>query len=276
MSTLNIEIALSPNFRKGREGNKILAIVNHITAGLMPGALNWMLNPLAKVSAHYLVSKNGRIIQMVADEDSAFAVGNVNRPNWSLYDGSNPNDYTLSIEHEALAGESLTQQQYQASLELHWMLISKWQIPIDRDHIIGHYRLDSINRQNDPGDRFPWDRLLADLKAKLLDQAGLAAVNIELEGQLIDGLIINNRAYAPVRELFTILGRSISWDAFMHTVRILAFKPNQPPAIKIVIGSKVLGGFILDNSAYASVREICEALGHKVSWEESSKTVIIE
>ena len=272
MSSPKIETALSPNFRRGRQGYKIVAIVNHITAGLMPATLNWLLNPTAKVSAHYLVTKDGRIIQMVADEDTAFAVGIVNNPTWMLYDGSNPNNYTLSIEHEALAGESLTEQQYQASLALHWMLISKWQIPVDRDHIIGHDRLDSINRRNDPGSKFPWQRLISDLKVKLLEKANLAAVNIDLEGQLIDGLIINNRAYAPVKELFGVLGRSVSWDAFTRIVHVLAVKPD----VKIVIGEKVLGGFIKENSAYASVRAICEALGHKVTWNESAKTVTIE
>lgn len=276
MSSPKIELVLSPNFRKGREGHRILAIVNHITDGLMPATLNWLLNPLAKVSAHYLVTKNGRIIQMVVDEDTAFAVGNVNRPNWPLYDGTNPNYYTLSIEHESLAGESLTEPQYQASLELHWLLISKWQVPIDRDHIIGHYRLDSINRQNDPGVSFPWERLLVDLKAKLLAHAGLSAINVALEGKTVNGLIIDNRAYAPVRELFTILGRSISWDAFTRTVHVVTDKTMLPPAVKIKIGPKVLSGFMMEDSAYASVRAICEALGHKVSWDESTRTVIIE
>ncbi len=272
MSSPIIETALSPNFRRGRQGYKIVAIVNHITAGLMPGTLNWLLNPTAKVSAHYLVTKNGRIIQMVADEDTAFAVGSVNNPTWPLYDGSNPNNYTLSIEHEALAGEGLSEQQYQASLALHWMLISKWQIPVDRDHIIGHYRLDSINRQNDPGSNFPWEGLLSDLKLKLLAQADLAAVNINLDGQLINGLIINNRAFAPVKELFGVLGRSVSWDAFTRIVHVLTVKPD----IKIVIGDKVLAGFIKENSTYASVKAICEALGHKVTWNERTKTVTIE
>lgn len=269
MSSPKIETALSPNFRRNRQGYNIVAIVNHITDGLMPGTLNWLLNPASKASAHYLVSKTGRIIQMVADEDTAFAVGNVNRPNWPLYNGNNPNYYTLSIEHEALAGDSLTEVQYLASLELHWILIKKWQIPVDRDHIIGHYRLDSINRQNDPGPNFPWERLISDLKAKLF---GLTSVTVEVERQRINGLIFENRAYAPVRELAEVLGRVISWDDFTRTVHVLPVQPD----IKIVAGKKVLAGFIKDNSTYASVRAICEALGHKVIWDESNRTIIIE
>lgn len=272
MNSIKIETILSPNFRRGRQGYKIIAIVNHITAGLMPATLNWLLNPSSKVSAHYLVTKSGRIIQLVDDEDTAFAVGNVNQPNWPLYNGSNPNNYTISIEHEALAGEGLTDEQYQATLELHGMLISKWKIPVDLDHIIGHSRLDSINRANDPGSGFPWKELLSDLKMKLLEQAGLAPVTVELEGQRIDGVIINNRAYAPVKELFDVLGRSVNWDAFMRIVKVLALQPD----VKVVASNKVFAGYIKGSNTYAAIRPVCEALGHKVSWDEKSKTVNIE
>ncbi|MGI5921080.1 MAG: N-acetylmuramoyl-L-alanine amidase [Syntrophomonadaceae bacterium] len=161
---MQIQQAASSNYTTGRKGRKIIAIVNHITAGLMPGTLSWMQNPAAKASARYLVTKAGQIYQLVKDENVAWHAGIVNKPNWPLYDGTNPNYYTIGIEHEALAGEALTEQQYQATLWLHRQLIAKWGIPVDRDHIIGHYRLDSVNRKNDPGQGFPWDRLFNDLK----------------------------------------------------------------------------------------------------------------
>lgn len=154
----------SPNYTPGRAGRKPIAIVNHITAGLNPGALQWLQNPKARVSVHYLVSKKGEIFQLVKEEDTAWANGAVNQPHWPLYDGSNPNYYTLSIEHEALAGEGLTDRQYQASLWLHQQLINRWGIPIHADFIIGHYRIDSVNRKNCPGLNFPWDSLFADLR----------------------------------------------------------------------------------------------------------------
>ena len=153
----------SPSYSVGRRGRKIIAIVNHITAGLMPGTLNWLRNPSAKVSAHYLVTKGGVVYQLVKDEDTAWHAGAVNKPSWPLYDGSNPNYYTIGIENEGLAGESLTEAQYLATLELHRILVKKHSIPLDQNHIIGHYRLDSVNRKNDPGLGFPWNRLFKDL-----------------------------------------------------------------------------------------------------------------
>lgn len=144
---------------------KPIAIVNHITAGRYPGCLNAMLNPAHKASSHYLVTKDGQIFQLVRDEDSAWANGKVNKPTWLLYKvGINPNNYTLSIEHEALSGEGLTEQQYQATLWLHKQLIDRWGIPVDEEHIIGHNRIDSVDRPNDPGPNFPWARLFNDLK----------------------------------------------------------------------------------------------------------------
>lgn len=272
MSSPVIETALSPNFRRGRQGYSIIAIVNHITDGLMPGTLNWMLSTESKVSAHYLVTKTGRIIQMVADEDTAYAVGNVNQPTWTLYDGSNPNNYTLSIEHEALSGEGLTEAQYQSTMALHWQLISKWQIPIDRNHIIGHYVLDSINRLNDPGANFPWEQLMADLQNKLLEQAGLASVAVEVDGKRVNGVIVNNRSYVPVKDIFAILGREVTWDEYTRIVHVLAAQPDA----KIAAGNKTFDGYIRNNTTYAAIRPIAEALGHKVSWNQNSKTVTIE
>jgi len=158
------EWASSPNYSKGRNGRKIIAIVNHITAGTFPGCLSWMRNPQAKASAHYLVTRQGKVYQMVRDEDTSWHAGAVNKPNWKLYDGTNPNRYTIGIEHECLSGGLLTDAQYKATVELHKMLIAKYNIPIDKDHIIGHYRIDSVNRPNCPGPSFPWDRLFSDLK----------------------------------------------------------------------------------------------------------------
>jgi len=163
-----IEWVGTKNFWKGRDGKKIIAIVNHITAGLYPGCLGWLKNPTSKASANYLVLKDGSILQLVKDEDSAWANGKVNKPNWKYYDGTNPNRYTLSIEHEALQGEGLTEQQYRATLYLHHYLVIKHDIPIDEDHIIGHYRIDSVDRINCPGSKFPWKELFKDLKKDYL------------------------------------------------------------------------------------------------------------
>lgn len=172
-----IKWAGSPNY-SSRSGRQPIAIVDHITAGLMPGCLTWMQNPKAKASAHYLVTRSGEVYQLVKDEYAAWHAGAVNKPSWSLYDGTNPNRYTIGIEHEGYPDEPLTEAQYQATLQLHRELIGKYSIPIDTDHIIGHYRIDSVNRPNCPGPKFPWYRLFNDLRG---------VIDVALEKWMIDG-----------------------------------------------------------------------------------------
>lgn len=267
---MHIDWAKSPNYRTGRKERQIIAIVNHITAGLMPGTLSWLQNPSAQASAHYLVTKNGQIYQLVKDEDTAWHAGIVNQPNWHLYDGTNPNYYTLGIEHEALAGEYLTEQQYQATLWLHQQLISRWNIPIDRNHIIGHDCLDSVNRPNDPGPNFPWDRLFADLSGTQPE------VYIEVGDTVITGIIIENRAYGPLRELGPALGSKVSWDGNTNTVLVEPAIPVGITGIKVIVINRCLSGVNINNRAFVSVRDLAESLGHQVSWDGTSNTVIIK
>ena len=223
---MNIQWAGSPNFTAGRNGKKIIAIVNHITAGLMPGTLSWMRNPAAKASAHYLVTKAGEIYQLVREEDTAWHAGIVNKPNWPLYDGSNPNRYTIGIEHECRSGGELTEAQYHATLWLHKQLIQKYGIPANADYIIGHNRIDAINRPNDPGPLFPWQRLIADLTGQGGKyKPGIVTVPIILPtGKKIEGPILNidgeDRTYVPVRELAEALGHVVGWNEATRTVTI--------------------------------------------------------
>lgn len=267
---MQIEWAPSPNYRAGRNGRTPIAIVNHITAGLMPGTLSWLKNPAAQASSHYLVTKVGGIYQLVKDEDTAWHAGIVNRPNWSLYDGTNPNSYTLGIEHEAMAGETLTEQQYEATLWLHQQLIAKWRIPIDRDHIIGHYRLDSVNRANDPGPGFPWDRLFNELSA-----TEKPTVNIRIGSIVLDGIMIGNSSYGPIRALSEALGRQVKWWAEENLVIILSPGARDQSTVNVAIVSNFIPAVMVGEKAYAPVRAVTEALGYQVDWDGASNTVII-
>ena len=274
---MQIHWASSPNYTSGRRGRKIIAIVNHITAGLMPGTLNWLQNPTAMASTHYLVTKAGVVYQLVKDEDTAWHAGIVNKPSWSLYDGSNPNYYTLGIEHEALAGESLTETQYQATLELHLMLIKKHNIPLDRNHIIGHYLLDGVNRKNDPGPGFPWKRLLNDLVMPNTTDNSTKII-IDTGNNSINGFLHEDRAYGPVREIATALGWQVEWLNEARTAVLLPppdREDNKANAARVVIASRSLAVTILGDKAFAPVRQMAEAMGYKVDWNSENRTVKI-
>ncbi|MBC2722046.1 N-acetylmuramoyl-L-alanine amidase [Desulfosporosinus sp.] len=154
----------SPNFSSSR-GYRTIAIVNHIMEGTLAGTDSWFANSASKVSSHFGVGKNGEIHQYVDLKNHAWANGSVNKPNWPLLIPEvNPNYYTVSIEHEGKSGEVMPEAQYKATLALHRWLVGTLGIPVTKDTIIGHHRIDSINKSRCPGTEFPWDRLFMDLQ----------------------------------------------------------------------------------------------------------------
>lgn len=67
-----IEYKESPN-QSLRKGPKIDMIVIHATGDdSFDGALSWMLNPKSQVSAHYLVGKDGKVVQLVKESKKAW------------------------------------------------------------------------------------------------------------------------------------------------------------------------------------------------------------
>ena len=135
--------------------------------GTFTGSKAWFLNPSSGVSAHYLIRKDGYILQMVKDEDRAWHAGIT----WSstpkercaaiiqrYWRKNSPNDYTIGIEVES-SGEQFTQAQYTALSDLTRELCSKYKIPVTREFLIGHYEVNPINKAGDPTE-LSWDRLI--------------------------------------------------------------------------------------------------------------------
>ncbi len=132
----------SPNFAAGRKGLKSEAVVIHIIDGSLEGADSWFANPISQVSAHYGIGKNGEAHQYVKEEDTAWHAGRVDNPSWSLIKPNvNPNLYTIGIEHEGNSSDQWPDAMKRASASLIREICDRWQIPIDRNHIIGHYQI---------------------------------------------------------------------------------------------------------------------------------------
>ena len=248
----------SPNFSLDRRGRRPIAIVDHKTAGRHPGCRDWLCNPASGASAHFLVTRVGEIDQLVKEENRAWHAGIVERPNWNLYDGTNPNNYTLGIEHEDYDGDGelgLTELQYQATAWLHRMLTRKWGIPVDSDHIIGHYRINSVNRPNCPGPNFPWVRLLTDLSQE--------SIGVIVGDKYMLGFTDEEkRSYVPVRAIAEVLKFTYAWDEASSSVII----NGRPVKIRT-----------RNENGYAKAIELVAALEHglSASWDASSGTVII-
>jgi N-acetylmuramoyl-L-alanine amidase len=133
----------SPNYGS-RNGHKPLAVVIHIMGGTLAGTDSWFGSTTSQVSAHYGIGKNGEIHQYVQEDKAAWANGRVSNPTWKLITPENPNLYTISIEHEGGPTDVWLEAQKQASAGLIRDICTRYSIPFDRDHIIGHYEIYSL------------------------------------------------------------------------------------------------------------------------------------
>lgn len=132
------------------------------------------------VSTHYAISRNGDFKQFVDLKDSAWGNGTSKTNKKDVYYGfslnknienrkTNANYYTYSIEHESIDG-SLTDIQYKTSIKLMCKIIDYIKytygknFKIDKEHIIGHHDVVPITRVSCPGDLFPIDNIISDLK----------------------------------------------------------------------------------------------------------------
>jgi N-acetylmuramoyl-L-alanine amidase len=137
------------------------AIVLHIMDGTLLGCDSWFNNNPYGVSAHFGINKLGEIHQYVYLSNAAHANGKIE--NWDLRlikeNGyTNPNDWTISIEHEGMSGDSLTWNMYNASVKLSAWLWQNVIVPggasglgIDRDHFLRHGDISPTSRPGCPG-----------------------------------------------------------------------------------------------------------------------------
>jgi spore germination protein len=119
-------------------------MVLHTNVGSFESTINWFADPDSGVSAHYLVGLDGRIAQFVGEEDTARHAGRVAEPTTPLHTGDDPNLQTIGIEFED-GGDPLCvdrpASQYRAGARLVREIARRWDIPLDRDHVVGHREL---------------------------------------------------------------------------------------------------------------------------------------
>lgn len=141
----------SPNFWNNRNGNKPEAVVVHIMDGTLAGTDSHFASPATEVSSHYGIGQTGEIHQYVKEENAAWHAGRINNPSWSLLKPNvNPNFYTIGIEHEGKPETVWPDAMKKASAMLIADVCKRWNIPIDRVHVIGHYQIDGVRRPNCP------------------------------------------------------------------------------------------------------------------------------
>jgi N-acetyl-anhydromuramyl-L-alanine amidase AmpD len=117
-------------FEAGRPG-AINFVVIHDIEGAARSAVNTFRRPGTDASSHYVVDKNGLAVQMVRDRDIA---------NHAFH--SVLNAYAIGIEHAGFAAEDgYTRAEYEASAKIVANIVTRYRIPIDRQHIVGHHQV---------------------------------------------------------------------------------------------------------------------------------------
>lgn len=213
----------SPNYNKGRQGYSPKAIINHVMCGTEEGTDSWFLNTNSQVSAHFGIAKSGIIHQYVKEEDTAWANGRELSPDidWlENFPNVNPNLWTISIEHEGYPNEPLTDLQKQATIDLHKYLVTKWNIPVDENHITGHFRIDSVNRKDCPSSTFPFEEIYSSLRGGNTMGNTTEKVMVNAGGKQIQGFIINGVSFVATREIAEALGHSIAYDSVNKIVDV--------------------------------------------------------
>ncbi|MEV4621550.1 N-acetylmuramoyl-L-alanine amidase [Asanoa sp. NPDC049573] len=122
-------------------------VVIHMTQGSYAGSISWFQNPASNVSAHYIFrSSDGAVTQAVREKDIAYHAGN-----WDY------NTRSIGIEHEGFVDNPawFTDAMYRASAALTRNLTTKYGIPRDRAHIIGHREVPGATH-TDPGPNWNW------------------------------------------------------------------------------------------------------------------------
>jgi N-acetyl-anhydromuramyl-L-alanine amidase AmpD len=140
------------NYTKAhRPAQSVDRIVVHVTEGSFWGSVQWLQNPRAHVSSHFVVGRGGKIVQLVHLSDIAWHAGH-----WGT------NVRSVGIEHEGFTygPNGFTKAQYEQSARLTAWLAKRSLMPIDRKHIIGHSEVPGGHGHTDPGPNWNWKRYL--------------------------------------------------------------------------------------------------------------------
>jgi N-acetyl-anhydromuramyl-L-alanine amidase AmpD len=102
------------NHTVGRGGSAVELIVDHWTVVMFEGAIRRFKDPASILSAHYVIGSDGRIAQLVSEDDTAYHAGVFS-----------VNQRSIGIEHEAGPAMPPSDALYGASARLHADIASR-------------------------------------------------------------------------------------------------------------------------------------------------------
>lgn len=142
----------SGNFGERRDGLTPSLIVIHYTAMANADvALERLCSPDHEVSAHYLISRTGEVVQLVAEEARAWHAG---AGMWRGLEDINSRSIGIELDNDGFS--PFSEPLMAALVELVAGIRARWDIP--PVGVIGHSDF-APDRKFDPGARFDWRRL---------------------------------------------------------------------------------------------------------------------
>jgi len=180
----------SPN-TDAREGGVDMLVLHYTGMTSGAAAIERLCDPVARVSAHYVIEEDGAVHRLVREEARAWHAGVSEWGGRALL-----NDCSIGIEIVNPGHEwgycAFPEAQMQALETLATGIVKRWSIAPER--VLGHSDI-APRRKEDPGELFDWPRLA---------RAGLAiwpeAAEEREAGRLLDieGVMALNRAMATV------------------------------------------------------------------------------
>ena len=154
---LKMATSYSPNFNlPKRVKNRIKFIIIHYTGMKKESAaIKRLQDPKSKVSSHYLIKRNGEIINLVPDLFEAWHAG---VSSWKHFKSLNKNSIGIEITNPGHQHgyKRFSKKQIFSLQKLLNILVKKYKIK--KKYILGHSDI-SPGRKKDPGEKFPWEML---------------------------------------------------------------------------------------------------------------------
>lgn len=189
----------SPHFRKTRRAEVDTLVMHYISAVNIDKEdpfneekiIDLLTKPIpigngksVKVSAHYLIGRDGKIFRLVDEEHVAWHAGKSKLPDGKNIKGS-CNDFSIGIEIMGGKWIGYEDAQYEAIIELIKDIKTRHEI----EYLLGHEDI-APGRKTDPGEHFDWERVRAGLENKKIVTKQEKEIKIEskMENNITDGV----------------------------------------------------------------------------------------
>jgi N-acetylmuramoyl-L-alanine amidase len=132
-----------------------LLIIHYTGMQSMRAALNRLISHRYKVSCHYLISREGKIFQIVDDNRVAWHAG---KSKWGNFESLNKKSIGIELVNK---GHKFGYQEFstkQINVLIKLCVKLKKNYKIKNRFILGHSDIAPL-RKSDPGEKFPWIKL---------------------------------------------------------------------------------------------------------------------